>query len=394
MTMANLNQDSPLHLADALAGEIAKTPADALLAEVAQDLGDRRALVSEFDAVVARALRQSRRKQLTAAVRNGGAWVSQRLFRKPLLVRVGALAVLVIAVVGYHHHDERFAVPPVESLNLQARSPRQSAMPPSLSAYNNENPVGRTTSIEDKVPAPLMLSPSSVQAQSDVLKAREAYDTAQAYQARGRATDALNRGEYDAAIAALYDGIRSCATYCQPELRGALSADLERAQSAHKTVAAVAVAAPPPPTANAAVAVAPAKSPPLLAWPVNGRVVVSFGGGTTTPADPRPQVQTAEGITIAVPADADIRAAADGIVTYVGVDKKRGKFLLIRHGNDLTTGYGHVRTFLVKTSDRVHRGDVIAKGEAASRGAQPEFYFEVRKGAALIDPMQYLPQHQ
>ena len=49
---------------------------------------------------------------------------------------------------------------------------------------------------------------------------------------------------------------------------------------------------------------------------------------------------------------------------------------------------------LKQVAEQVHRGDVIAKGEVASRGAQPQFYFEVRKGAALIDPMQYLPQHQ
>jgi murein DD-endopeptidase MepM/ murein hydrolase activator NlpD len=394
MTMANLNQDSPLHLADALAGEIAKTPADALLAEAAQDLGDRRALVSEFDAVVARALRQSRRKQLAAAVKNGGAWVSRQLFGKPLLVRVGALAVLVIAVVGYHYHDEQRAVSPIESLNLQARSQGQPAMPPSVSAFNDESPAGRTVSIEDKVlPAP-MLSPSSLQPQSDLQRAREAYDTAQAYQARGRATEALNRGEYDAAIAALYDGIRSCATYCQPELRGQLSADLARAQSSHTPSTIVAVASPPPPAVNAATAAASAKSTPLLAWPVSGHVVVSFGAGTATLADKRAQVQTAEGITIAVPADADIRAAADGVVSYIGADKRGGKSLSIRHDNDLKTSYGRVREVLVKTSDQVHRGEVIAKGVAASRGAQPQLYFEVHKGAAPIDPMQYLPPQE
>jgi murein DD-endopeptidase MepM/ murein hydrolase activator NlpD len=177
-------------------------------------------------------------------------------------------------------------------------------------------------------------------------------------------------------------------------LRSALNADLERAQSARKPVAAVAVAAPPPPAANAAAAVAPAKSAPLLAWPVNGRVVVSFGAETTTPAGPRPQVQTAEGITIAVPADTDICAAADGIISYVGADKTGGKLLLIRHDDDVTTSYGHVRGILVKSSDRVHRGEMIAKGVAASHGAQPQLYFEVRKGSAPIDPMQYLPPHQ
>jgi murein DD-endopeptidase MepM/ murein hydrolase activator NlpD len=398
--MANLNQDSPLHLADALAGEIAKTPAQTLLAEVAQDLGDRRALASEFDAVVARALQQSRRKELTAAVKNGGAWVSRQLFGKPLLVRVGTLAALVIAVVGYHYHDEQLAVPPIKSVNLQARSQGQPAMPPSYSAFNNENPADQKVSVEDKIPvedklsAAPMPSPLSLQAQSDLQKAREAYDIARARQARSRATQAFNRGDDAAAIAALDDALRSCTKYCRPELRGELTADLERAQSAHKRIAVVAVTASAPPPVNAAAAVAPARSAPLLAWPAKGHIVVRFGAGSTTLADPRAQVQAAGGITIAVSADADIRAAADGIVSYVGADKKGGKLLSIRHDDDLTSGYGHVRRVLVKTSDQVHRGEVIAKGVVASRGAQPQLYFEVRKGAAPIDPMQYLPPHQ
>lgn len=94
-----------------------------------------------------------------------------------------------------------------------------------------------------------------------------------------------------------------------------------------------------------------------------------------------------------MPADADIRAAADGIVSYIGVDKSGGNFLLIRHGNDLKTGYGHVRRVLVKSAEQVHRGEVIAKGVVASRGAQPQLYFEVRRDTAPIDPMQYLPRH-
>lgn len=391
--MANLNQDSPLHLADALAGEIAKTPAQTLLAEVAQDLGDRRALASEFDAVVARALQQSRRKQLTAAVKNGCTWVLQRLLRKPLLVRVGALAVLIIAVVGYRHHDGRLAVPPVESLNLQARSQGQPAMPPFVSAFKDESPDGRTVSMEDKVPAAPMPSPSSLQAQSDLQRALEAYDAARAYQARSRATQAFNRGDDAAGIAALNDALRSCAKYCQPELRGELTAELERAQSAHKRIAVVAVTASAPPV-NAAAAAAPAKSSPLLAWPAKGHIVVRFGAGFTTLADPQARVQAAGGITIAVSADADIRAAADGIVSYVGADKGRGKLLSIRHDDDLTTGYGHVRRVLVKASDQVHRGEVIAKGVVAGRSAQPRLYFEVHKDAAPVDPMQYLPPHQ
>jgi murein DD-endopeptidase MepM/ murein hydrolase activator NlpD len=387
MTMEKLNQNSPLHLADALADEIAKTPAEALLGEVIEDLGDRRALASEFDTVVARALHQSRRKRLTAAMKDGGAWLSQRLFGRRLLVRAGTLAALIIAVVGYHYHDEQHAVPPIESLNLQARSPQQPRL-----AFSGDDAGGRLTAAA-KIP-PSQLTSTSLQTQSDVQKALAAYNTARAYQARDRATEAFNRGDYPAAITSFNDALRSCTDRCQPELRGQLETDLERAQSSLKTVPAAVLAAAPQPAVHAAAAVAPAQSAPALIWPVKGRITARFGAGTTALANPSAPVQTAEGITIAVPDGADIRAAADGVVSYVGADKGPGKFLLISHDNDLKTGYGHVRRVLVKVSDQVHRGEVIAKGVVGSRGAKPQLYFEVRNGSAPIDPMQYLPHDQ
>lgn len=391
--MQNLNQNSPLQLADALADEIAKTPAEALLSEVAEDLGDRRALAVHFDIVVARAVRRSRRTQIATAVKKATAWLTQRLFGKPMLVRVGTFATLLIAVVGYHYHDARRATRQVESLNLRAPSPRQTLMPPSFLALSNDDPAGRPASAAANIPAAPVPSPPT---QSDLRRALAAYDTARAYEAKIRATTALDRGDYAAAIGSLNKALRSCADRCQPELRAELDSHLERAQSALKSGTSVALAAPAPDAVNAVAAAAPAKSSPSLAWPANGRITVSFGGRAAALAHSPAQVQarTAEGITIAVPGSADIRAAADGVVSYVGGDTESGKFLLIRHGSDLRTGYGRLRRVLVKVPDQVHRGEVIAKGVVSSGGAEPQLYFEVRRGTVPIDPMQYLPKGQ
>jgi murein DD-endopeptidase MepM/ murein hydrolase activator NlpD len=393
MTMENLNQDSPLHLADTLADEIAHTPAQTLLGEVAEDLGDRHALASEFDAVVARALHQSRRKALTAAMKNLAAWLSQGLLRKPVLIRVGTLAVLLVAVGGYYYHDARRVGVPIASLNPPPPAPRQPGMGPPFSAYTNDDRGGSQAPAAAGMPA-AAAPPPSPQVQSDLQKAESAYGMARAYEARARATDAFDRGDYPTAIASLTEALRSCANRCEPEVRAALDFDLERAQAARNTNTAVAVAAAPQPAANGAQAVAAAKSPPLpsLAWPAQGRIAVNFGARTVAVADA--QARTSEGITIAVPETADVRAAADGIVSYVGSDKGPGKFVLIRHDGDLNTGYGHLRSVKVKASDQVHRGEVIAKGLASRAGAPSQLYFEVRQGAAAVDPMQYLPQDQ
>ena len=381
--MGDLNQDSPLYLAEALANEIARAPAEALLGEVAGDLGDRRALAREFDAVVARALRQTRRRQIMTAVKNAGSWLPHRLFGKPTLVRVGTLATLLVAVVGYYYHDARRAVPPIEALNQQTGSPQQPQRAPSASALSYGDPAGRPA-----LPAAPLPSP---QPRSDFRKALAAYDTARAYEARERATAALAHGDYAAAIASFNDALRTCTNRCQPELRAELDLHLEQAQSALNSATPVALVPPPQPAANAA---APATSLPPLAWPVKGRITVRFGARAAVLARSDTQAQTADGIMIAVPGAADIRAAADGTVSSVGADEGSGRFVLIRHDNDLNTRYGHLRRVLVKISDQVHRGEIIAKGVVSSRGAEPEFFFEVQRGTLPVDPMQFLPHDQ
>jgi tetratricopeptide (TPR) repeat protein len=126
MTMTeNWNQNTPLHLAEALAEEIAHTPAEVLLAEVAEDFGDRRALARKFDDAVARALRQRRR--IAAALKGFAAQASEWLLSRPVLVPVGALAVALLAVIVYHH---RYAPPyvtpdvPVVAANLESATER------------------------------------------------------------------------------------------------------------------------------------------------------------------------------------------------------------------------------------------------------------------------------
>jgi tetratricopeptide (TPR) repeat protein len=128
MTMTeNWNQDTPLHLADDFAEEIAHIPADVLLAEVAEEFGDRRALVRKFDNAVARALRQRRRRRIAAALKGFAAQASEWLFWKPVLIPVGALAVALLAVIVYHDRNTPpYVTPdvPVVAANLETATER------------------------------------------------------------------------------------------------------------------------------------------------------------------------------------------------------------------------------------------------------------------------------
>jgi lipoprotein NlpD len=110
-----------------------------------------------------------------------------------------------------------------------------------------------------------------------------------------------------------------------------------------------------------------------FAWPVKGKVVAGF-------AEPRQK-----GIDIEARSGAAVSAAAPGRVTYVGTGiAGLGKLIVIKHDQGYITVYAHNKDILVKEQQQVARGQKIAElGE--------KLHFQIRKGAAAVDPLLYLP---
>ena len=138
----------------------------------------------------------------------------------------------------------------------------------------------------------------------------------------------------------------------------------------------------PKPAAPAApAATAPPREEPKLevhplqfAWPVKGKVVAGF-------AEPRQK-----GIDIAGRSGDPVIASAGGRVTYVGSGiPGLGKLIVIKHDQGYITVYAHNKDILVKEQQSVTRGQKIAElGE--------KLHFQIRKGAAAVDPLLYLPR--
>jgi len=122
---------------------------------------------------------------------------------------------------------------------------------------------------------------------------------------------------------------------------------------------------------------------PGFRWPVRGRIIAGFG--------PKPNGQQNDGIDVAVPENTPIKAAEDGEVAYAGSELKGyGNLVLVKHPNGYVTAYAHAKELLVKRGDKIKRGDVIAKSGQSGNVDAPQLHFEVRKGTAPIDPMQFL----
>jgi lipoprotein NlpD len=114
-------------------------------------------------------------------------------------------------------------------------------------------------------------------------------------------------------------------------------------------------------------------------WPVKGKVIAGF-------AEPR-----SKGIDIGGKLGDPVLAAAPGRVTYIGNGiPGLGKLVVIKHDNGFITVYAHNRDILVKEQQAVAQGQKIAE-LGASDSDRPKLHFQIRKGAAAVDPLRYLP---
>ena len=128
------------------------------------------------------------------------------------------------------------------------------------------------------------------------------------------------------------------------------------------------------------------KDAPRLQWPVpHGTVTSGFG--------PR-RGSFHDGIDIAAPVGAAVRAAAKGDVAFSASLPGYGKVIILRHAAGYTTVYAHNDQNLVEEGQRVDRGQLIATVGRSGRTTGANLHFEVRKDNMAHDPLQFLPSRQ
>lgn len=119
-------------------------------------------------------------------------------------------------------------------------------------------------------------------------------------------------------------------------------------------------------------------------WPVSGNVLKGFGQGADGTRN--------DGVNIAAPAGAEVRAAGGGEVVYAGSELAGfGNLILIRHPGGWVTAYAHTETMKVKEGDLVKQGQPIATAGQTGNASSPQVHFELRKGKEPVDPAQHLP---
>ncbi|MCW7755200.1 M23 family metallopeptidase [Desulfobotulus sp. H1] len=121
--------------------------------------------------------------------------------------------------------------------------------------------------------------------------------------------------------------------------------------------------------------------------PADGWVTSSFGYRTSPFTGKR---EFHSGLDIANRMGTPILATADGIISFSGERGAIGIVVNIDHGHGLVTRYGHLKKSLVKTGQRVKRGEVIAKMGNTGRSTGPHVHYEVRLNGVPVNPGKYI----
>ena len=98
------------------------------------------------------------------------------------------------------------------------------------------------------------------------------------------------------------------------------------------------------------------------------------------------------GMDLAVPTGTPIRAALPGTVTVSTYNRGGyGYYIMIDHGDGLSTLYGHCSQLLASVGRIVNAGDVVALSGSTGRSTGPHLHFEVRVNGQRTNPRGYLP---
>ncbi len=122
--------------------------------------------------------------------------------------------------------------------------------------------------------------------------------------------------------------------------------------------------------------------------PAEGRISGVFGSQRILNGVPK---NAHNGIDIAADEGDPVFAAADGYVRIAGENfYYNGNFVLLDHGQGLTTVYLHMSKLIVKTGYFVKKGDKIGEVGSTGRSTSPHLHWGVQWYGKRIDPMSLL----
>ena len=122
-------------------------------------------------------------------------------------------------------------------------------------------------------------------------------------------------------------------------------------------------------------------------WPVRGAVNSEFGR-RLSPWTGAPEFHA--GIDISSDRGTAVKAPAPGTVIFAGLRAEYGNTVIVDHGNDIKSLYGHLQKIQVTSGQRVERGQVIAISGNTGKSSGPHLHYEILVKDQPVNPRGYL----
>lgn len=118
-----------------------------------------------------------------------------------------------------------------------------------------------------------------------------------------------------------------------------------------------------------------------LPWPAPGTVRRARSTSAAAPQRSGIELQVAEGATV--------RAVHDGTVAYAGSFEGLGNLVIVDHGGQTFSLYGHLQEVAVGKGVAITGGQDLGRAGVSPLG-EPLLYFELRVGGRAVDPLLWL----
>ncbi len=126
-----------------------------------------------------------------------------------------------------------------------------------------------------------------------------------------------------------------------------------------------------------------AGAPATFSWPASGPITSPFG----MRSDPLGHgFRMHSGIDIGAPMGSTITAAASGRIIFAGWYGGYGNAIIIDHGGQTSTLYGHCSQLFVADGQDVERGQAIAAVGSTGESTGPHLHFEIRVNGIPVEP--------
>jgi septal ring factor EnvC (AmiA/AmiB activator) len=122
-----------------------------------------------------------------------------------------------------------------------------------------------------------------------------------------------------------------------------------------------------------------------LPWPVSGRLLARYG---------RPRLGSGQltwrGLLIEATEGDEVASVADGRVVFSDWLRGYGYVVIVDHGNNYLSLYGHNQALFRDVGENVKKGDILALVGQTGSNNVPALYFEIRHRGDPVNPQRWI----